>query len=115
MSIKSQFPVLLSVSISESDSAYQIHADVKEFNAENVTVSTWEDTLVIEMQASHAKNQSYYLGEPEYTNYRRLIPLGFPLCQDRIDSQFNKGTLTINVTKIVDRSVATRRTNRTSV
>ncbi len=114
MSTNSQFPVLLSVTISESDSAYEIHADITGFHADDVTVTAWEDSLIIEMQSKHEENQSYYLGEFEPESYRRVIPLGFQLCQDRIESRYNNGTLTINVAKLVDQSVTARRTKQTS-
>ncbi len=114
MSTKSQFPVLLNVTISEGDSAYEIYADVSDFDAESVSVSAWEDTLIIDMQSRHENHPSHGSGALETTSHRRVVPLGFQLRQDRIESNYNNGTVIINVDKIVDESVMAQRTKRTS-
>ena len=99
MSTHSQFPVLLSVDISETDDTYLIAADVKGFNAESVNVTSWQDSLIVNMTTRHESGQSYYLGELESEQYRRVIPLGFSICDDDFYTNYSSGTISIYVKK----------------
>ena len=99
MSIKRQFPVLLSVDISESDTAIDIQTDISGFRAENVSIMTWQDSLIIEMQSACESGQSYYLGELEPEFFRRVIPLGFALQERDVTTRFLNSELQIRVSK----------------
>ena len=100
MSTQSQFPVLLNVDIVENESAYSIEANITRFQAQNVRVSSWEDSLIIEMQTCYESNQtSFYMGELELETYRRVIPLGFDLSGIDIHTAYRDNKLTIGVSK----------------
>ncbi|MFK8081201.1 MAG: Hsp20/alpha crystallin family protein [Granulosicoccus sp.] len=99
MSTRNQFPVLINVDITETIDSYLIEADIAGFRAENVKVSSWQDTLVIEMQTTQESSQSYYLGELESECYRRVIPLGFNIKDNNIHTKYSTGTLSIFVDK----------------
>jgi HSP20 family molecular chaperone IbpA len=102
MSTSSQFPVLLNVTVNERDNHCDIKADITGFRAKNVCVSSWEDSLIVEMQAEDKPGQSYYLGEVEPEVYRRVIPLGFAIKADKFMTHYQDGKLTISVAKRID-------------
>jgi len=99
MSTRHQFPVLLSVDISETENTYLIEADITGFRAENVNVKPWQDSLIIEMHTGQEQTESYYLGEPQPEYYRRVIPLGFRISNKCFETQYIAGNLKIYVRK----------------
>ena len=101
MSTKSQFPVLLGVQIKESENTCEISADIRGFYANDVNVTAWQDSLIIEMTTQHEPSQSYYLGELEPESYRRVIPLGFAVDSKSLMTHYNNGALEILVHKSV--------------
>lgn len=99
MSTHKQFPVLLSVDISETNDTYLIAADVTRFSADSIEVTSWEDSLVVKMTTKHEQGQSYYLGESVPEHYRRVIPLGFDISDKDFYTKYSSGTLKIYVKK----------------
>ena len=99
MSTQKQFPVLLGVNVVENDSDYRLKIDISRFQASRVDVSTWEDSLIIEMVSEGEPNQSYYLGEMETETYRRVIPMAFPIDGSKVETHNCHGILEINVCK----------------
>ena len=49
MNTKKRFPVLLNVDISQTENSVEIEADITGFKTQNINVSTWQNSLVIEM------------------------------------------------------------------
>lgn len=100
MSSLTQFPALLAVDIIENDSSYKIVANVKGFRENNVSVTKWHDSIVIELTTDSDSNQeNFYLGELDVETYRRVIPLGFEIEQSDIQTSLDGGKLTVNVAK----------------
>jgi len=104
MSTNPQFPVLLNVTFSESDRHCDIKADITGFRAKEVRVTTWDDSLVVEMDTENESPQSFYLGESDPVRLRRIIPLGFKADSNRIMTHYQGGKLDINVMKQVSES-----------
>jgi len=100
MTTNAQFPVLLNYAINESENHCDIKADITGFRAKNVRVSCQEDSLIIDMQTDHESPKSYYMGEVEYENFRRQIPLGFPVNGNQVLTHYLNGKLSISVTKL---------------
>ena len=84
MSTNPDFPVLLNVTLNESNDYCDVTADIRGFRANCVSVSAWQDSLIVEMKTEDESNQSYYLGEAEPKLIRRLIPLGFQVDASQI-------------------------------
>ncbi|MFK7997710.1 MAG: Hsp20/alpha crystallin family protein [Granulosicoccus sp.] len=99
MSTHKQFPVLLSVDITETNDIYLITADITGFRAENIKVTAWQDSLVINMMTAHEPDQSYYLGELAPEHYRRVIPLGFEIHDEDFNTHYTAGVLKIYIRK----------------
>ena len=101
MSTQKQFPVLLGVNVVENDDDYKLKIDISSFQASSVDVSSQEDTLIVEMVTRGEPGQSYYLGEMESETYRRVIPMGFSIDANKIQTHNRHGILEINVCKPV--------------
>jgi len=99
MSTNPDFPVLLNVSIDESQTHCNVTADIRGFRASSVYVRAWQDSLVVEMQVSDEVNHNYYLGEPEIDITKRIIPLGFEVKQSKVLTHYRDGKLKISVAK----------------
>lgn len=99
MSTNSQFPVLLNVTIAEKENHCSVKADIRGFRARNVRVTTWEDSIIVEMRKEDEPLQSYYLGEAEPEIYRRLIPLGFEINPASVMTHYQGGKLEISMAK----------------
>lgn len=99
MSTSKRFPVLLHVDISETENSIKIDIDITGFKTQNVSVSTWQDSLLVEMKREHQFGDSYYMGELEPETFRRVVPLGFPVSAENYQMQFSLGRLNINVAK----------------
>lgn len=108
MFIQNQFPVLLSVDISETDNTYLIQADITGYRSENVKVTSSQDSLILEMATQQEPGQSFYCGELEPEYYRRIFPLGFHISNDDIDTKYSSGTLNIYVNKTANRKRAAK-------
>jgi len=101
MSTNAQFPVLLNVTIAETDDHCTVKADITGFRAKNVRVTPWDDSLIVEMTCEDRPLQSYYLGEPEPEAFKRVIPLGFKVRTDSVMTHYQSGKLKIGVAKSV--------------
>ncbi|MFK7857640.1 MAG: Hsp20/alpha crystallin family protein [Granulosicoccus sp.] len=99
MSTHNQFPELLNVDITETDLNYLIKANIAGFHAESVNVTTWQHSLVIEMQTMPELGQSFYLGELGHDHYRRVIPLGFNINNYDFHTKYSPDTLEVHVRK----------------
>jgi HSP20 family molecular chaperone IbpA len=104
MSTNSKFPVLLNVTKIEGNNHCDIKADITGFRVQDVSVTAWEDCLIVEMQSRQEPGQSYYLGAVEPESYRRVIPLGFQINAHDVRTHYQNGKLSINVTKLAQES-----------
>lgn len=107
MSSKTEFPVLLNVKIAETEDHCNVRADITGFRAKNVRVTSWQDSLVVEMRREDRPAQSYYLGEVDPEIYKRVIPLGFEINGDTIMTHYQSGKLSIGVAKRVNNASST--------
>jgi len=99
MSTNPDFPVLLNVTLDESENHCDVNADIRGFRASSVHVSAWQDSLIVEMRVEDDSVKSYYLGEAEPKVTRRLIPLGFEINQSKVLTHNLDGKLKISVAK----------------
>lgn len=99
MNTKKRFPVLLNVDISQTENSVEIEADITGFKTQNINVSTWQNSLVIEMTREHERGDSYYMGELEPESYRRVVPLDFPVDAGTFQTQYSLGAMRIVVAK----------------
>lgn len=108
MSKTNQFPVLLSVDMSETDSSYLVVADISHFHASDVSIDVWQDSLVVEMKttARPGEYECQDVKTPEL--FRRVIPLGINIARKQLTSEVHDGTLAIRINKT---SIAERSSN----
>jgi len=99
MSTHKQIPVILNVDITETIDTFLIEADISEFRAESINVSSSQDSIVIEIETRQEPTESYYLGELDSEYYRRVVPLGFAVSHEDFRTQYSTGTLSIHVDK----------------
>ena len=100
MSTNPDFPVLLNVTLNESEEHCDVTADIRGFRANCVNVSAWQDSLVVEMHTPDESGHSYYLGESDPKVIRRIIPLGFRVDASQLLTHFKDGRLKVYVAKL---------------
>ncbi|MFK7857361.1 MAG: Hsp20/alpha crystallin family protein [Granulosicoccus sp.] len=108
MSTNPKFPVLLNVTVAETDNHCSVKADIKGFRAKNVRVIPWEDSLIVEMRTEDEPAHSYYLGELEPKSSKRVIPLGFEIKANSVMTHYQSGKLRISVAKRSSQVATTR-------
>lgn len=99
MTSSEPIPVLSNLVVSETSDYFNIKMEVGSFNTENVNITPWGDSLIIELHAEHEQGQSYYLGELEPEYFKRVIPLGINVSDNDLQSSIDLNQLIINVKK----------------
>jgi HSP20 family protein len=89
-----------SLSVSETDSAYVVKAEVPGMDAKDVDLSLTDDALTIRGEKkTHTENAQTHVSEHYEGQFERRLPIGNDIDRDHIEASFDKGVLTITLPK----------------
>ncbi|MFX0541465.1 Hsp20/alpha crystallin family protein [Roseovarius sp. S4756] len=96
------FPLFPAMDLTETEKAYKITAELPGMDPEAVHVKTSNGALVISGEKSEETKEedaSHHLSERRWGSFQRSIRLPENVDYGKIDAQFSKGVLTIDVPK----------------
>jgi len=90
------------VNVAESDSAYEIEAELPGLDEKDIEVKVADGVLTLSgerKEEKEEKEKDYHLVERSYGSFRRSFALPDDAMEDKIEAKFSKGVLTITVPK----------------
>jgi len=91
------------VDVAESDSGYEVTAELPGMDERNIEVKVADGILTIKgekRQAKEEKNKDYHVTERTYGSFQRSFSVPKDVDADKIESHFKNGILTVNMPKI---------------
>lgn len=102
----------LRIDVAETDKEYEVKAELPGVDEKDVDVSLANNVLTIRGEKKserEEKEKDYYLSERSFGSFRRDIPLGTDVDEDKIEARFEKGVLTVRLPKSPEVQTRTRR------
>jgi HSP20 family protein len=90
------------VNVAETDSAYEIEAELPGIDEKDVEVKLADDILTISgelKEEKEDKKKDYHVMERRYGAFRRSFELPDNVAEDKIEAKFSKGVLTVTLPK----------------
>jgi HSP20 family protein len=90
------------VNVAETDSAYEIEAELPGLDEKDIEVNLADDILTISgerKEEQEDKKKDYHVMERRYGAFRRSFELPANVAEDKIEAKFSKGVLTVTLPK----------------
>ena len=94
-----------SLDVSQTDKEITVSVEVPGIEPKDIELSLTKDYLTInghKKEQSRDESKHYHRLERCYGSFRRVVPLGYPVDQDKVEAEFNNGILTITLPKAPD-------------
>ena len=109
---QSRFALSPHVDFSETDGSYKISAELPGMDNKDIELTLADNVLTLKgekKEEREEKDQGYYLSERSYGTFQRSFRLPNDVDAAKIDTQFSKGVLTVNLPKSADAKAKTRK------
>jgi HSP20 family protein len=103
------FPTL---DVHETDKAFRVTAELPGLSEEEVEINLRDNTLVISGEKKverEEKDESRHYSERSFGRFQRVIPFGAEIDADKVQANFHKGLLTIDLPKNAKAQEKTRK------
>ena len=94
-----------SLDVSQTDKEITVTVEVPGIEPDDIELSLTKDHLTIsghKKQEARDESKRYHHLERSYGSFRRVVPLGYGVDQDKVEAEFNNGILTITLPKAPD-------------
>ena len=108
---RSRFALSPNVDVSETEQGYEITADLPGMDAKNIEVTLTNNVLTLKGEKKQEREENkkdYYLRERISGTVQRTFTLPDDVDNEKIDTQFSKGVLTINLPKSAEAKAKVR-------
>jgi len=93
------------VNVKETDKKIEVTAELPGMNEQDVDVTLSRDSLTIsgsKQEETEDKGRDYYRTERRYGSFHRVIPLSAEVDDSKVEAEFKKGVLKIELPKTIE-------------